>query len=403
MTPNPAFGVLLHWTGGLAAASFYLPYKAVKRWSWETYWLVGGFFSWIIAPAIFATLLVPETWTLITHAPSKTLFWSFFFGLTWGIGGLTFGLTVRYLGLALGYAIALGCCAAFGTLIPPLFDGTFGTILNTAGGRITLAGVFVCLLGIAVSGLAGMSKERELSDEQKRQTVREFNFSKGLIIALFCGITSAAMAFAIEAGKPLADLAQQSLLAAGRLDIWQGLPVLVVVLWGGFLTNCVWCIGLNIKNRTARQYIAPATNDPAPLPVPLAANYALSAAAGLIWYLQFFFYTMGTTQMGAYGFSSWTLHMASIIIFSTLWGIGLKEWRGSSHRTLALLTCGLALLIGSTVIVGYGNYKNAQDASPPRDATSALAAPHPPILASYLHARSGLHFRGVPNLLRCAS
>ena len=185
------------------------------------------------------------------------------------------------------------------------------------------------------------------------------------------------MAFAIEAGKPLADLAQHSLLAAGRLDIWQGLPVLVVVLWGGFLTNCVWCIGLNIKNRTARQYLAPATNDPAPLPVPLAANYAHSAAAGLIWYLQFFFYTMGTTQMGAYGFSSWTLHMASIIIFSTLWGIALKEWRGSSQRTIALLTCGLALLIGSTVIVGYGNYKNAQDTQNPHSTSSITAIAHP--------------------------
>ena len=88
----------------------------------------------------------------------------------------------------------------------------------------------------------------------------------------------------------------------------------------------------------------------------MLGNYLLCALAGTTWYFQFFFYTMGETQMGKYGFSSWTLHMASIIIFSTLWGLGFKEWRGAGVSAMRFLTLALLLLVGSTVIVGYGNF-----------------------------------------------
>ncbi len=375
MNPNPPLGVLFHWIGGLAAASFYLPFKRVRRWSWETYWLVGGVFSWIIAPPIFASLFVPNVWRIISDTPSSTLIWTICFGLLWGVGGLTFGLTVRYLGLALGYAIALGCCAAFGTLIPPLFNHQLGAIAATNGGRVVLLGVLVCLVGIAISGLAGRSKEAEMSETQKKAAVAEFNFPRGLIIAIVCGIMSACMAFAFAAGQPIADAAARGLAHAGRADVWQNLPILVVVLWGGFLTNFVWCVILHLKNKSAGEYIgeymenaAAPTAESKTRRIALAPNYLLSAAAGLIWYFQFFFYSMGETKMGQFGFSSWTLHMASIIIFSTLWGVALKEWKGSSARTHKLIAAGLATLIASTVIIGWGNYLTAKESAPKQSA-----------------------------------
>ncbi len=390
---NPIVGVFYHWLGGLASASFYIPYRAVKKWSWETYWLVGGFFSWIIAPMVFATLLVPNLWTMLGAAPGWPLFWAYFFGVMWGFGGLTFGLTMRYLGIALGMAVALGFCAAFGTLVPPIFSGQLGKIIGTSSGQMILLGVGACLVGICISGMAGMSKERELSPEQKAATVKEFNFGKGMLVATFSGVMSSCFAYGLAAGKPLAEISKASLLKNGGSDLWQNLPVLVVVLWGGFTTNFIWCVILNIRNRTSHEYLnlsnravgelcavegvmlsnaveekaaqgsSALSNSGSSTPVPLLWNYFFSAIAGITWYLQFFFYSMGQTKMGKFEFSSWTLHMASIIIFSTLWGIVLHEWRGTSRRTHVLIGIGLAVLIGSTMIVGYGNYLGLAAAS----------------------------------------
>jgi L-rhamnose-H+ transport protein len=358
MGDNPFLGVAFHWIGGLAAASFYLPYKAVRRWSWETYWLVGGVFSWLLAPSVLAVALVPDVAEILRAAPAIALLWAYVFGVLWGIGGLTFGLSMRYLGIALGYAIALGLCTVFGTLMPPIFEGKFGALLREPSGRFVLLGMVVCLGGFAVSALAGSRKERELTADEKAATSAEFHFARGLAVATLSGVMSACFAYGLAAGKPIGALAKARLLAAGRPDLWQNLPVLIVVLWGGFTTNVVWCLWLNRRNRSGGEYLAlaPAPEGESGSPASLPANYAWCALAGVTWYLQFFFYSMGQTKMGRFDFSSWTLHMASIIIFSTLWGIALHEWRGTSHRTRSLVVGGLLLLIGSTLVVGYGNY-----------------------------------------------
>jgi len=379
---NPFLGVFFHWMGGLASGSFYVPYRGVRKWAWETYWLVGGFFSWIIAPWVLASLLTRDLTAVLSEAGGTTLFWSYFFGAMWGLGGLTFGLTMRYLGMSLGMAVALGYCAAFGTLIPPIFRGEFfSTVLPSRAGQVILLGVVVCLAGIAIAGMAGRSKEREMSEEQKRASIAEFDFKKGILVATFSGIMSACFSYGLAAGDPIKEIT----LRHGTTTLWQGLPVLVVVLLGGFTTNFVWCAFLNIRNRTGHQYVSrvvrqfpdrgqetiietaidapseevvehmPGRRPEAPV-VPLLPNYLFSALAGCTWYMQFFFYTMGETQMGEYKFSSWTLHMASIILFSSLWGIALKEWKGTGSRTKLLLALGLAVLIASTIVVGYGNY-----------------------------------------------
>jgi L-rhamnose-H+ transport protein len=385
MDANPIIGVLLHWLGGLASASFYLPYRRVRGWSWETYWLVGGVFSWIVAPIAAALWLVPNLWSILSGISGSVLLWTYLFGVLWGLGGLTFGLTMRYLGIALGMAVALGFCAAFGTIVPPLVSGEMAAIMSSFSGIVILSGVGVCLAGIAVSGLAGMSKERELPDEEKKKTVKEFHFAKGMAVAVFSGIMSSCFAFGLAKGKPIAEVARVSLEQAGGNLLWQNLPVLVVVLLGGFTTNFLWCVVLNLRNRSTHEYLSirpsavaevsavegvmlsaaaeesaiekePVRGERAALGVSgLLNNYFFSALAGITWYLQFFFYSMGEVKMGAYNFSSWTMHMASIIIFSTLWGIALHEWRGTSRRTHWLISGGLVLLILSTLVVGWGN------------------------------------------------
>jgi L-rhamnose-H+ transport protein len=392
---NLVLGVFFHWVGGLAAASFYIPYRAVQRWSWETYWLVGGLFSWILAPSLLGSIFVPDLYRHIAAAPRSSVLWCYFFGVLWGIGGITFGLTMRYLGIALGMAVALGFCAAFGTLMPPIFAGDFGRLLTTLSGLVVLAGVGACLLGIGLNGAAGMSKEGELSAEEKAAAVKEFNFRKGMVVATLAGIMSACFAYGLAAGRPIGEITLAALQASGGSPLWQNLPILVVVLWGGFTTNFIWCVILNIRNRSTHQYLnanpahtaemgtaegmmmsdAPeiAANREATShgmsgaarltgPAPLLRNYLLCALAGFTWYLQFFFYSMGETKMGAYSFSSWTLHMASIIIFSTLWGLFLHEWRGSGRRTMRLVWLGLLVLVASTIIVGYGNFLGSSSA-----------------------------------------
>jgi len=349
MTPHPFVGVIFHWLGGLASGSFYVPFRAVKRWSWETYWLVGGIFSWIIVPNLLGHTMTNDLAAVIHETPTSTLFYVYLFGILWGFGGLTFGLTMRYLGMSLGMAMVLGYCAAFGTLIPPIWHGEFFTqVLPSTSGKVIVFGIAVCMAGIAFAGKAGISKEREMSEEQKKAVIKEFSLKKGVLVATFSGVMSACFSFGLDAGAPIREIT----LRHGTSTLWQGLPILVVILLGGFTTNFIWCVLLNIRNKTGSQYFSAGPKHD----VPMARNYFFSALAGTTWYFQFFFYTMGETQMGQYRFSSWTLHMASIIIFSSLWGIALHEWRGSSARTKGWLALSLAVLVTSTVIVGYGNY-----------------------------------------------
>jgi L-rhamnose-H+ transport protein len=281
----------------------------------------------------------------------------------WGLGGLTFGLSMRYLGMSLGMGVALGYCAAFGTLLPPVFKlvipsipvaETIVEIASTTSGLITLAGVATCLLGIGIAALAGFTKEKEMPEAAKKSAIAEFDFKKGIVVATFSGIMSACFSFALTAGAPIGEASK----AAGTDVLWTGLPKLVVVLLGGFTTNFIWCVFLNLKNRSGHEYVAGTTSTQAAETsrVPLLTNYLFSALAGTTWYFQFFFYTMGETQMGKYGFASWTLHMASIIIFSTLWGVYFHEWKGASAKAHRLIGGGIATLVLSTIIIGVGTW-----------------------------------------------
>jgi L-rhamnose-H+ transport protein len=343
-------GVIFHFIGGFASGSFYIPFKKVRGWAWESYWIIGGLFSWLIVPPLAAVLTVPGFADIISNTDNAILGWTYLMGLLWGIGGLTYGLGIRYLGMSLGNSVILGFCAAFGALIPAIYYNynpapgkvSFSDLMASDGGRWVLLGVIVCLAGIAICGRAGILKERELGEEQKKASVKEFSLVKGLIVATISGILSACFNFGIEAGKPMADQA----VVAGFNPLFQNNVTYVVLLWGGLTTNFIWCMILNARNRTFGDYVNSNT--------PLARNYLFSAIAGTTWFLQFFFYGMGESKLGN-GASSWILHMAFIILISNMWGVILKEWKGVSKKTLATITIGILTIIASVLIVGYGN------------------------------------------------
>lgn len=343
-------GLLYHITGGVASGSFYMPYKKVKLWSWENYWIVGGFFSWLIVPFLLAWITLPEFWTIIQQAPMSVLKYTFLFGVLWGMGGLTFGLGLRYLGMSLGNSVMLGFSSVVGALVPTIYydlfpeDGkvTFTTMISTTWGQVVLFGILVCIIGIVLCGKAGIMKEKQWKREGKGEANSEFNLGKGLSVAIFSGILSSCFNFGIEAGKPMAHTAVEM----DMNPLFQNNVIFVVLLWGGLLTNFVWCMWLNYKNKSFKYYTDKKT--------PLFKNYLFSAMAGTTWFLQFFFYGMGESKLGN-GASSWILHMASIILVGNIWGLVLKEWTGVDKKTRVTIGIGIATILLSIVIVGYGN------------------------------------------------
>lgn len=343
-------GVIFHTIGGISSGTFYMPFKKVKNWAWESYWIIGGLFSWLIVPPLAAYLTIPNFFEIIASAEGSVLKFTYIMGLFWGIGGLTYGLGVRYLGMSLGNSIVLSFCSAFGALVPTIYynfnphEGkiSLNDMIASDGGRLVLLGVLVCLAGIGVLGKAGLMKEKELSAEQKQESTKEFNLSKGIIIAVISGILSSFFNFGIEAGKPMADEA----VRMGFNPLFQNNVTYVVLLWGGLTTNLLWCVYLNFKNKTYSNYTDKST--------PILSNVLFSGLAGTMWFLQFFFYGMGESKLGN-GASSWILHMASIILTANVWGFWLKEWAGVSRRTLRTFTIGLLAILLSIVLVGIGN------------------------------------------------
>jgi L-rhamnose-H+ transport protein len=399
-------GVFFHFLGGFASGSFYMPYKKVKGWNWETYWIIGGLFSWLIVPPLAAWLTIPNFSHIISQTGPSTIFYTYLFGLLWGIGGLTYGLGVRYLGVSLGSSIILGLCMIFGSLIPSIYyqyfpqqgKDTISIIAGNNWGLFVLGGLIVCVIGIIVCGKAGVMKEKQLklfsgtiNPEQNTSNVPqnkkslvassiaadngystpifeeiaitpeappvpignnavEYKFGLGLTLAIVSGILSACFNFGLEAGKPMAMVANSiwKTSHAGEGEfLFRNNVVYVVVLWGGLTMNFIYCMYLNARNRSFSDY----SNKKAPL----SKNYLLSALAGTMWFLQFFFYGMGESKLGN-GASSWILHMSFIILIANMWGLLSNEWKGVSKKAKSTLFIGVLIMIIAVLIVGYGNY-----------------------------------------------
>ena len=356
-------GVIFHFIGGFASGSFYIPYKKVKGWHWESYWIVGGLFSWLIVPPLAAWLTIPHFTDIISSTGVSTLLITFFFGLLWGIGGLTYGLGVRYLGVSLGSSIILGLCMVFGALIPSIYydfspvegKDTFSMMCGSTWGLTVLGGLVVCILGIIICGKAGTMKEKQLrasSDPHGMEVKTEYKFALGMFVSIVSGVLSACFNFGLEAGQSMGAVANEAwkLAHPGEGEfLYRNNVIYVVLLWGGLTTNFIWCMILNARNKTFGDYTNKKT--------PLFSNYMFAALAGTTWFLQFFFYGMGESKLGN-GPSSWILHMAFIILVANMWGIILKEWKGVSKKTARTIAVGILTIILAVIIVGIGNNRH---------------------------------------------
>jgi L-rhamnose-H+ transport protein len=345
---NPAMGIVIFMLGGLAGAIFYLPFKKVKNWAWESYWLVYAVFGLVVVPWVLAFAMSPNVLSVLKAAPSNELAKCFLCGAAWGLGGLTWGLMIRYLGFGLGLALGCGICSAAGTLIPPMLKGAdaISAMFTTASGIVSVVAALISVAGIVFVGMAGMSKENELPEEEKKKAVAEFNFKKGIIAVLFSGLMSSAMSFGLQGGPGIEQLALTTEPFTSMA--WKGMPVLVVVLLGGFVVNGVWCIFLNGKNKTGGDYVKKGA--------PILLNLVFAGVAGIIWCSQFICFKTGEPQMGDTSYIGWSVLMASQILFSQLLGLFLGEWKGTGIKTRLLLVAGLVLLIVSAVAAGYSGH-----------------------------------------------
>lgn len=354
MAPNPLLGIILHAIGGFAAGSFYAPIKKIKGWGWETAWLVMGLAAWLACPWIASSLTTPKLGEVISEALNghqRAVGWAILFGFLWGFGNLTYGMAARYLGIALGGSVALGLCMLFGTLVPPIQNGTISQLWESNSGMMIAAGIALCTFGIILCGEAG--RQRDI--EQKSDTAggETFNFGKGIMVAIVAGLLSACFAFGLEAGKPIAEIS----VAKGTYPLYQNNVVLIAVLTGGFISNALSCLVMNFQNKTFGDYVR--------FNGEYFRNLILVWIAGVTWFFQFFFYGMGQSKLGeAYHFASWSIHMAFIVVFLNLWGLVFREWHGTSQKTKSLVWTGILILIGSTIVIGLGNKLSAEAGTP---------------------------------------
>ncbi|MFV0607344.1 MAG: L-rhamnose/proton symporter RhaT [Niabella sp.] len=339
------FGIFYHAIGASSAALCYTPEKKVKGWSWQTYWLAQAAVCWLILPIVVAFITIPSLRQVLSEAPSSAMWNAFLLGMAYGVGGTAFGMAIKYIGFSLTYAISVGISCVLGTLLPPIMNGTMGTVISGNGGWWIIGGVLLGALGIALCGVAGRLKEKDLSKSQEKKD--GFNFKKGLPLCLLAGVLSAFYGFAINAGKPISDVA-----AAYGAGNFQVNVVYIFSNTGAFITVLFYTLYLHNKNKTLGEYRN--TNK---LPkASLRLNYMMAILTGVFWYGQFFFYGLGHVRLGKYEFSSWAIHMILLVFFSSIVGIVLKEWIYTKSPTKKSLSLALAVLLLAVVILTYGNY-----------------------------------------------
>lgn len=335
-------GLILIATGAFSSGSFAIPFGKIKGWKWESYWLIYSIGAYLFFPLTACLIFAPDFIAIYKEVQSGVLFKVFFLGAVYGIGNLSFGLSLRYLGISLGYALSLGLMLAVGTLIPPVLDGRLKIMISSSGGNLLIFGVLVAIIGIALSGWAGFLKDKRVCEKETQKSISEFHFLKGLSAALLVGITGSAMSLAFEQGLPVAEYAEK----AGVDPLFTSMPVMLLMLTGTLITTLIWCIYLGFRNRSLWNYI----QSPSYATLPL--NYLYALAAGFLWFIQFILYGMGRSKMGPFTFTSWGILMGLTIVFATLWGLFKKEWKGAPLKIYIIMIVSLLIIITSSFIIG---------------------------------------------------
>ncbi|MEO6916871.1 MAG: L-rhamnose/proton symporter RhaT [Chitinophagaceae bacterium] len=337
MNANVLLGLLLIATGAFTSGSFSVPLLKVKGWKWENSWLAFSLFAYIIVPLLLCLIFSPGFMKVYASVSTEKLLWILFLGFVYGIANVTFGLSLRYLGLSLGYALSLGLMMAIGTLVPPILDGKLSGLFQSKNGSLLIAGVIVSLIGIAISAHAGIQRDKT----KEKEAGSEFNLPKGLLFALIVGIFGAALSLGISEGKPLADQA----IASGTNPLFQDSPVFLLIFSGSFVSTFIWCMVMAKQNKSMAGFVKTENNT-------LSTNYFFAGLSGFLWFINFFFFGMGKNRMGDITYTAWGILMTLTIVCATLWGLYRGEWKGVSKKIHFEMWLGLIILIAAAFMIG---------------------------------------------------
>jgi L-rhamnose-H+ transport protein len=335
-------GILLIALGAFSSGSFAVPFGKIKGWSWETYWMIFSLGAYILFPLLACLVFAPQFIQIIGSTPTATLWVVFLLGALYGVGNLSFGLALRYLGLSLGYALSLGLMLGIGTLIPPAIDGRLQVMMQGPGGKLLIMGILIACAGIGLSAWSGILKDKLMSEAKKQESIGEFNLIKGVMAAILVGFTGSAMSLGFEQGNPISELAEKQ----GVDPLFTMMPMMIVLFSGTFVTTIIWCFYLGTKNGSLKNYTQAADSGV------LSRNYLFGLLAGLLWFSQFIVYGMGKSKMGHYTFTSWGILMALTIVFATVWGLMRKEWKGAPAKVYVLMVLSLLIIIASSFMIG---------------------------------------------------
>ncbi|MFI3289861.1 MAG: L-rhamnose/proton symporter RhaT [Rikenellaceae bacterium] len=332
------FGIALIAFGASLSGSFAMPMSNTKGWNWEHSWLGFCFFAYVVFPIVLSFIFAPNFVSVLAEQPASRLLWILSLGAVYGIANLSFGLSLKFLGLSLGYAMSLGLMMVQGTIIPALIDGRLSTMFMSERGTYLICGLIVGVIGVSVIAYSGYLKEQnETIDKSER------NFVKGVAAALFVGLIGSADALGIEQGNAISH----SLVESGVNPLFQSVPILIIIFGGSFLSTSVCCLYLAFKNKSLKDFFCGKGESR-----PISKNYLLCSASGFLWFINFIFYTMGRSRMGEFSFIAWGILMSLTIICGTLWGIYRGEWREAPRQAKTIMYIGLVILASASFIIG---------------------------------------------------
>jgi L-rhamnose-H+ transport protein len=352
-----AVPILIVIMAGLFLGTFGVGMKHIAPMAWEAWWLVYALLSLLLFPLAWALLAVPSLWDVLAAAPLDAAAKGMFFGAMWGIGGIMFGFSIRYVGMSITYGVVIGLSASVGALVPLLQRPD---AVSSPAFPSILLGILVMLGGVVVAVYAGVRRDRQQVAAGKEiagvKTGREFRL--GLVIVAVCGAFSSVLNVGYVAALPVAKTAQQF----GALTRNSGLAAWVVVLFGGFLVNGGYALFLLTKNGTWNTFLAPGAGK----------AWKWSVLTGLIWFAAFGLYGQGAALLGDMGpVIGWAIYVGLGMVVGTVWALLAGEWKGAAGP-LKIMLGSIALLLVACCILAYANRLSSALAKPLARDTAAL-------------------------------
>jgi L-rhamnose-H+ transport protein len=338
MSGDKPLGIILIVIAGLMQGTFMLPTKYVRKWKWENMWLSYSILAYLVLPWLIAWATVPRLSDILLQTSIRSWAVAMLFGLGWGVGALCFGLSIDYVGLALGFALILGLTASIGTLVPLFVLGGGG--VETTQKSLIILGVVVMLAGIGICALAGKFKEQSAKRNEKANVQERKSYLVGLALCTLSGILSSFGNLGFAFGTEMTSVAR----SLNTPEPYATIPFWAVIILPLFFCNATFALYQLRKNRSFSYFKLPGTYH----------YHLLTASMAVLWLVGMLIYGAGGSKLGTLGPSiGWALLMSLVVLTANLWGIIAGEWRATGRKPLLTMSAGLVVLVAAMFIIGF--------------------------------------------------